>query len=176
MFSGSHSVFMGAFVLALLAGAEARANTLTGTLGRVDYSVNCPAGCALLDAVPGRVIRTPSEQDLAAHLNLLLPGAGFGKEDVTKYAGGNPPLTFPVWEPYFIMKISGPNAGYLFFRNNGGTQRVGYSATGTALGLSFYAQAVPLPTALLLLLTALGGLLAWRRRSGPGENPAARPA
>jgi hypothetical protein len=162
--------WIGAFGLALFAAAGAQANVVSGTLGTATYSVTCPDGCTLLE-VPGTPeanIPNPTEANLATYLNGLA-GTSFTAAAVTKLSGGDPPINFVVTAPYFILKIDGPNVGYLFFQNNDASppQTITYTATGTATGISFFAQ-VPIPAALLLFLTALGGLLGWRRWSGQG--------
>ena len=174
---------VGAFGLALFAAAGAQANIVSGTIGTADYEVTCGdpnvAGlCTLLDeatAGSGGDLPNASDEDVVAHLNDLVNGS-FTTDDYqkTELAGGPESAQFTVTGPYFILKIDGQNAGYLFF-SSAAPQTITYSATGQATGLSFYAQ-VPIPAALLLFLTALGGLLGWRRWGSEGGGLAPQPA
>lgn len=50
---------------------------------------------------------------------------------------------------------------------------VNYTADDALRGIYFTLEAVPLPAAALLMLTALGGLAVSRRRTGAAEKPAA---
>jgi hypothetical protein len=164
----------GALSLSLLA-AVAQANTITIddsgiTRAGTDSTITCNGAtanqCALISgANPTGSLPNSNPTTEVNYLAGLL-GVSAASLGTPSSSPEDPSPTFVTSAPYFILKYNGV---WAFFRNLNGALTV--NTSGLTRGLSHY-TVVPLPGAALLFLTALGGLVGWRRWSSQGEGSA----
>ena len=171
-----------AAVLAVMAGGAYAATVITvddtypgvaplnGTLTCAQTCEGLVATTPTTWAVDGALLFTIQPNSIANETNFVNAVTGSSFANGTQISTSGDPFSFVTNALYILMKIGGQDPSHFLIKNTyGAGLQISWDAvSGQGAGLSHYVAfgtaVIPVPAAGLLLLGALGGLAALRRR------------